>query len=145
MEITEFSMADYDEATAFWRAMPEIGLDDADAPERMQAYLERNPGLSFIARDKGKLVGAVLCGHDGRRGYLQHLAVDPAYRGKGIGRALLNRCFEGLRVAGIARCNIFVYADNEKGKAFWHKAGWSTFDGLELMFKTVEPPDVDGS
>jgi ribosomal protein S18 acetylase RimI-like enzyme len=89
--ITEFSMGDYDEAVALWRAMPEIGLDDADTPERMESYLARNRRLSFVARDRRKLVGAVLCGHDGRRGYLHHLAVDPDYRGMGIGSALAGK------------------------------------------------------
>ena len=89
--ITEFSMTDYEEAAALWRAMPEIGLDDADTPERMESFLARNPGLSFVARDRGKLVGAVLCGHDGRRGYLHHLAVSPSHRGAGLGRALVDK------------------------------------------------------
>ncbi len=138
IEITEFCMADYHEACALWDVMPEIDLDDADTPERMRVFLDRNPGLSFIARDGGKVIGAVLCGHDGRRGYLHHLAVDPGYRGKGLGTTLTTKCLAGLADAGIQRCNIFIFAENEEGKAFWHRTGWSTYGGLEIMYKHVE-------
>lgn len=136
--ITEFSMTDYEEAVALWSAMPEIGLDDADTPERMESFLVRNPGLSFVARDRGTLVGAVLCGHDGRRGYLHHLAVDRAYRGAGIGSALVDKCLSALAAAGIQRCNIFVFTENEEGKGFWEKTGWPTYEGLRLMYKNAE-------
>ena len=131
-------MADYGEAAAFWAAFPEIGLDDADAPENMERFLARNPGMSFLARDEGRIVGAVLCGHDGRRGYLHHLAVLPEYRNRGIGSQLVDRCLRALAAAGVGRCNIFVYAENEEGKRFWRKTGWSTYEGLELMFKSTE-------
>jgi len=148
IDIAEFSMADYDEACALWHAMHEIGLDDADSPEFMQVFLDRNPGLSFTARDCGSLIGAVLCGHDGRRGYLHHLAVHPAYRGMGIGTMLIDRCLSGLAATGIQRCNIFIFTENEEGKAFWEKAGWSRYNGLELMYRNVEkaaPPDGKNS
>ena len=138
MRIEAFSMGDYEQAAAFWAAMPEVGLDDADAPENMERFLTRNPGMSFVARHEGKIVGAVLCGHDGRRGYLHHLAVLPQYRNRGIGRELADRCLRALAAAGIERCNIFIYAENEQGKRFWRKTGWSTYEGLELMFKSTD-------
>lgn len=139
MQIEEISMGDYEEAAAFWAAFPEIGLDDADAPENMERFLSRNRGMSFVASHEGKIVGAVLCGHDGRRGYLHHLAVLPQFRNRGIGRELVDRCLRALAAAGIQRCNIFVYAENEEGKRFWRKTGWSTYEGLELMFKSTHP------
>ena len=138
MRIEAFSMGDYEEAAALWAAMPEIGLDDADARENMDRFLARNPGMSFVARHEGKLVGAVLCGHDGRRGYLHHLAVLPQYRNRGLGRELVERCVRALAVAGIQRCNIFIFAENEDGKRFWRKTGWWTYERLELMFKSTE-------
>ena len=139
IEITEFSMSDYEEATAFWSSIPEVGLDDADSPSNMKAYLTRNPGLSFLARHGEKLIGAVLCGHDGRRGYLHHLAVHSDYRRTGIGKRLVDECLSALSWRGISRCNIFIYSDNEKGKGFWEKAGWATYDGLDIMYKSTEP------
>ena len=138
VEFIEFSMTDYEEAASLWRAMPEIGLDDADTPEQVRSFLARNRGLSFVARDRGRLVGAVLCGHDGRRGYLHHLAVDPAYRRMGIGRTLADNCLSALAAIGIQRCNIFLFAENEEGRGFWEKAGWVVYEGLKLMYKVTE-------
>ena len=86
------SMADYAEVYALWDGMPGIGLSSADSPEAIARYLEHNPEMSFTARKDGTLLGAVLCGHDGRRGYLQHLAVAPDARHKGIGRTLVDHC-----------------------------------------------------
>lgn len=144
VEIEAFSMTDYEEATAFWAEIPEVCLDDADSHPNTERFLARNPGMSFVARHQGKIVGAVLCGHDGRRGYLHHLAVLPQYRNRGIGRSLVDRCLGALNAAGIQRCNILIFAENEEGKRFWRKTGWSTYEGLELMFKSTEsvtPPD----
>jgi len=139
IEITKFSMSDYEEATAFWASIPEVGLDDADSISSMQSFIKRNPELSFVARHGRELIGAVLCGHDGRRGYLHHLAVNPDYRGRGIGKRLVNKCLSALYRCGVSRCNIFVYSRNEKEKEFWEKTGWTTYDGLEIMYRNVEP------
>jgi len=141
VDITELSIADYDEAASFWKGIQEVGLDDANSRDMMRTYLERNPGMSFVARHKGEIAGAVLCGHDGRRGYLHHLAVLPAYRKKGIGSALVNRCLTALAAVGIRKCNIFIFADNIEGKAFWQKTGWREYEGIDLMFKYVEQHD----
>ena len=138
IEIKEFSMLDYKEAKDFWASMPEVGLDDADSISSMELFLKRNPELSFVARLDGKLIGAVLCGHDGRRGYLHHLATHPDFRSKGIGKRLLNTCLSALDRQGISRCNIFIFSNNEKGKGFWKKVGWTTYYGLELMYTNVE-------
>jgi ribosomal protein S18 acetylase RimI-like enzyme len=141
IKITEFSMSDYEETASFWASIPEVGLDDADSISSMESFLNRNPGLSFVARHGKKLIGAILCGHDGRRGYMHHLAVRPDYRRRGIGGRLVHECFSALSGHGISRCNIFIYSHNEKGKEFWRKGGWTNYDGLEIMFKNVEQAD----
>jgi ribosomal protein S18 acetylase RimI-like enzyme len=138
IEITEFSMSDYEEATALWSSIPDVGLHDADSIPTMESFLKRNPGLSFVARHDKSLIGAVLCGHDGRRGYLHHLAVHPEYRLRGIGKRLSNACLSALDRQGISRCNIFIYFHNEDGKRFWKKVGWATYDGLEIMYRYVD-------
>jgi ribosomal protein S18 acetylase RimI-like enzyme len=113
---------DYDEAVALWRISPGVGLNESDERAPLTAYLARNPGLSQVARLGGaELVGAVLCGHDGRRGYLHHLAVAEAYRRRGLGRELVERALEALKAAGIGKCNIFVFDDNAAARDFWTK------------------------
>lgn len=81
MEISEMNIEDYEEVISLWQSVEGVGLhDDADSKEAIGQYLQRNAGLSFIARDSGKLVGAILCGYDGRRGYLHHLAVTKEFK-----------------------------------------------------------------
>jgi len=123
---------------ALWRSCEGIGLSDSDSREAIGAYLVRNPGMSAVAREQaGRLVGAVLCGDDGRRGYLHHLAVSPDSRGRGIGTELLRFSFERLAARGIPKCNIFLFGDNEAGREFWLHAGWSSRGDLEILQKLV--------
>lgn len=133
IHVTPLTADDVAEALALWTAAEGVGLRGADEPEALARYLARNPGLSLAARDGGRLVGAVLCGHDGRRGYLHHLAVAAGHRRRGIGRALVEGCLDGLRREGIAKCHLFVYRHNAAGQAFWRSLGWHARDDLRLM------------
>ena len=125
--------ADCEAVLSFWENMAGVGLSDADTPEGLSAYIRRNPGLSLVVRHEGRIIGAVLCGHDGRRGYLHHLAVAPAYRRQGIGKELVERCLSKLGSLGIQKCNIFVYADNDDGSGFWQRNGWLDRNDLKVM------------
>jgi len=138
MKIREMFAADYDAALALWQRCEGMGLSDADERKPLSRFLERNPGLNFIALDGESLVGTVLCGTDGRRGYLYHLAVDPLYRRQGIGRNLVARLFDALRLQDIHKCHIMVYGTNEVGLAFWKQDGWVTRPEIVLMSKNVE-------
>jgi len=123
IHVAELGEGDIPEALALWAASEGVGLRGADEPAALARYLARNPGLSLAARDGRRMVGAVLCGHDGRRGYLHHLAVAASHRRRGIGRDLVERCLDGLRREGIAKCHLFVYHDNVAGQAFWRSIG----------------------
>jgi ribosomal protein S18 acetylase RimI-like enzyme len=116
--------SDFDDVIALWRRTPGIRIADADNPEGFAAYFDRNPNLSFVARHSSGLVGTIMAGHDGRRGYLQHLAVDPEYRRRGIGTELVRRSMEALAAQGIAKAHLFVLDDNQSGKRFWQRLGW---------------------
>ena len=130
--------ADIPAALALWRVTEGLGLGDSDKPERLAAFLDRNPGLSAVAVvAKGLLVGAVLCGEDGRRGYLHHLAVAHDRRRQGVARALLAYCFTGLAAHDIEKCNIFLLTDNTEGERFWQRAGWVVRGNLKVMQKNV--------
>ncbi len=139
IEIREMTIADYDDAIALWRATEGMGLSAADSREAIARYLARNPGMCFVARcEDGFLSGAVLCGHDGRRGYLHHLAVHTACRGHGLGRQLAERCLSALRAEGIDKCHLFVKRDNQSGQAFWQQTGWYERVDLVLMSKDID-------
>jgi len=131
-------IGDYEAVHALWSQTEGLGLNESDSPGAIAAYLERNPGLSRVAVDpRDHIVGALLCGHDGRRGYLHHLAVTPAHRKQGIGKALVESCLEGLRALGIPKCNLFLFADNEQGRSFWLHNGWNSRTDLVLIQKPL--------
>ena len=115
--------SDYAPLRGLWERTEGLGLNESDEEAPVHAFLERNPGLSVVAVEPAeRIVAGVLCGHDGRRGYLHHLAVEPGLRGTGVGRRLLEHCLASLSQLGIPKCNVFVYTDNETGMAFWEHA-----------------------
>lgn len=137
--IQPMTMADYSEAFALWESTAGIGVSAADQPQAIARYLARNPGMSFTARcaETRALEGTLLCGHDGRRGYLHHLVVRPQSRGRGIGRALVERGLAALQAEGIDKCHLFVYKENSAGRDFWTAEGWSERVTLVIMSKDI--------
>jgi ribosomal protein S18 acetylase RimI-like enzyme len=124
-QIRAMTTADLASARQLWAAAEGIEVAEGDSPEELARYLARNPGLSSVATDtEGRMIGAVLCGHDGRRGFVYHLAVDPKYRGRGVGRAIMQRSLAGLKQAGLPRVLLLVAADNDGGRQFWLREGW---------------------
>src|SRR4051812_3835742 len=121
--------SDYDAVVALWRRCDGIEVAEGDDRKTITAYLQRNPGLSLVAISRSRIVAAVLCGHDGRRGLIYHLAVAPEVRGRGLGRVLVNECVAGLRSAGIARALILVGKDNVAGQRFWAAQGFEEISG----------------
>ncbi len=122
-----------------WQITEGIGLSESDSPEHIAAYLKRNPGMSFVAISGDVLIGAVLSGTDGRRGYLHHLAVDPAWRGLGIGRRLVAHCLQALRRAGLPKCHLFLFRANRSGRRFWEHIGWSLRSDLDVVSIELKP------
>ena len=131
--ISPMTASDLEAVLALWAETDGVGLNESDTPAQLTLYLERNPGLSLVVRDHQRIVGAVLCGHDGRRGYLHHLAVLPEFRKRGLGRKLVEDCLASLREIGILKCNIFTHADNEMGQRFWNRCGWSKRTDLQIL------------
>ncbi len=133
--LQEMNQADYGSVMALWHSTP--GVRATEAPEEFSRILARNPGLSCVVRDGDQLVAAILCCHDGRRGYLYHLAVKESHRRQGIARAMVDRCLGLLTELGIARCTLFVVADNEDGTAYWKHTGWRERVDLKTMAKDL--------
>lgn len=115
---------DYERVIALMRATPGVSIRDADSREATKRYLERNPDLSFLAERDGQLIGCVLCCHDGRRGYLQHLIVLPEYRHLGIASALVEHCLAQQEQIGIHKTHIDVFRSNELAQNYWESQGW---------------------
>jgi ribosomal protein S18 acetylase RimI-like enzyme len=136
IEIREFAAADYDFVRALWLAAPGVVLRDADAREPIISYIARNQGLSFVALDGERLVGAVLCGTDGRRGYLQHLAVARTHHRRGIGRRLAEQCVAALVDRGIDKCHLMVLTEHSDAAAFWARIGWMDRPDVRVMSHT---------
>ncbi|MDD2880805.1 MAG: GNAT family N-acetyltransferase [Rhodoferax sp.] len=103
---------------------PGVTVRDADSYEGTQRYLLRNPNLSFIALVNEVLVGCAMCGHDGRRGYLQHLLVLPGHRRKGIANELVEHCLAALEKNGIVKAHIDVLTTNQLAQTYWGSQGW---------------------
>jgi len=138
VHIRAFDAADYGRAILLWRSIEGLGLNESDTPQAVVTFLERNPGFSAVAEAcDGQIVGAVLCGHNGRSGSLYHLAVADGHRGRGIGVQLVDYCFARLAAARIPRCNIFVYTANESGNAFWLRNGWNDPTTWKVLQKRV--------
>jgi N-acetylglutamate synthase len=135
--IREFVMGDYDDAIALWKDMEGVEICEGDSREEIAGYLTRNPGLSRVAEADGKIVGVALCGHDGRRGWIYHLAVARPYRRVKVGQRLLDDCVRGLREAGLKRAIILVASDNPGGHEFWLRSGWEDIDGAIAMTREL--------
>lgn len=133
IDTREFLIDDYDAALRLWQRVEGLEIAEGDDKESVAEFLARNPGLSRVAADGSTIVGVALCGHDGRRGHIYHLAVDPAYQGRGLGKRLLDECLEGLRRGGLKRAIIMVANYNRRGSAFWKRCGWEEIPGAIAM------------
>lgn len=130
IQIKEMSISDYDEIFAMWQITSKRALSKADEREEIERYLNRNKGLSQVAVVDGKIVGTVLAGHDGRRGFIHHMAVMPEYRRNGIAKAMATKAVEKLAEQGIVKTHIFTYCDNSAGQGFWGSIGFEKRDDI---------------
>lgn len=129
-EIRSFRPEDFEKARGLWSVSEGLGTGPGDTPEAVARFLERNPGLSLVAVDGAAIVGAILCGHDGRRGHIYHLAVAREHRKGGLGAELVRRCLAGLKAVGIERVLIRVQVDNAGARKFWARVGGRFRDDL---------------
>ena len=129
----EFSIGDYQAALELWQRVEGVEVAEGDDEQGVAQFVARNPGLSRVATDGSILVGVIMCGHDGRRGHIYHLAVDPAYRRYGVGKRLVQECLDQLRQAGVIRAIILVADNNPGGAEFWKRAGWEDIPGAMAM------------
>jgi N-acetylglutamate synthase len=137
--IRSFEAADFDAVSRLWVESEGLGAGPGDTPEAVARFLTRNPGLSLIAEEGGAIVAAVLCGHDGRRGQIYHLAVARSHRRRGIGEELVRRCASALGAAAIERVLIRVQAENAGAREFWARVGGRLRDDLVEFTMDIGP------
>lgn len=135
IEYREMGIEDYGAVRRLWESDPGIGLSDADSEDRIRLFLRANEGANFVAVSGERIVGSVLCGTDGRRGYLYHLIVAQDARKRGIGGRLVGLCLRGLAAKGIDKCHLFVFETNERAIEFYRNADWLERDDLRIFSK----------
>ncbi len=124
--IRAMTLEDYEEVYRLWMGIHGFGIRSVDdAREGVARFIARNPSTSMVAVAEGAIVGAILCGHDGRRGCLYHVCVQEAYRKRGIGQKMVHACLEELKKEHISKVNLIAFAKNEVGNRFWRGLGWS--------------------
>lgn len=144
-DILPMTLDDHADFTAMMLRTPGVVLRTADGYAATQRYLERNPGLSFVARPASgeSIVGCAMAGHDGRRGYLQHVMVDPDYRQLGLARAMVDHCLAALLAAGIEKVHLDTLADNHEAHRFWQHLGWADRRDEIVKFSRVLVEDAN--
>lgn len=138
MTIRTMTIEDYEKAYDLWINTTGMGLNTTDdSREGIARYLLRNPNTCFVAEDNGELVGVIISGHDGRRGFIYHTAVKEEYRGQGIGKKLVDSALTALETEGIHKVALVVFEKNVSGNIFWEKAGFTVRDDLIYRNKNI--------
>lgn len=131
MEIRPMSIEDYDKVNQLWKSTEGMGMRSLDDSfEGIEKFLKRNPTTNFVAQIENNIVGVILCGHDGRRGYIYHTAVNIEYRKIGIGRELVNTAINALKKENINKVALVVFSSNDLGNKFWESLGFIRRDDL---------------
>lgn len=125
MIIRTMNIDDYDTVYKLWTNTAGMGMRSLDdSREGVEKFLKRNPETNFVAVEGDRIVGVTLGGHDGRRGYIYHTAVDTDYRGRSIGKSLVDAVMKAFEKEGINKAALVVFGTNEKGNGFWKAMGW---------------------
>lgn len=137
------TIEDYEEVYKLWKKIKGFAIRSIDdSREGVSRFLERNPKTSVVALEDGKVVGAILCGHDGRRGCLYHVCVDPEYRLKGIGKAMVVQAMHALHEEKISKVSLIAFTENDIGNAFWKVIGWTKREDLNYYDFTLNKENI---
>ena len=143
MNIRVMTIEDFDQVHALWMSIKGFGIRSVDdSKEGIERFLKRNPTTSVVAEEDGKIVGAILCGHDGRRGCLYHVCVRKGYRRHGVGKAMVVACMEALRKEEINKVTLIAFTKNDIGNAFWNKIGWTEREDLNYYDFTLNEANI---
>lgn len=139
MDIRKMTIADYDDVYALWLSCKGMGINDLDdSKEGIEKFLNRNPSTCFAAEENGDIIGVIIAGNDGRRGYIYHTAVSPKRRYEGIGKTLVETAMSALENEGINKAALVVFERNKDGNAFWEKIGFMIRNDLTYRNRNIK-------
>lgn len=142
--IRAMTLNDYENVHALWMRIKGFSIRSIDdSQEGVERFLKRNPGISVVAEEDGRIIGAILCGHDGRRGCLYHVCVDPDYRLRGIGKSMVVFVMEALRKEKINKVSLIAFTKNDIGNAFWKEIGWTKREDLNYYDFTLNTANIE--
>lgn len=140
--IRTMTITDYDSVYALWLSTPGMGLNTTDdSREGVAQFLLRNPATCFVAEAEGEIIGVIVAGHDGRRGYIYHTAVRIDCRRQGVGKALVDAAVQALEKEGIHKVALVAFKRNETGNGFWESMGFTLRDDLNYRNKNIHKLD----
>lgn len=143
IQIRPMTMEDYEEVFNMWQSISGFGIRSwDDSKEGIERFIGRNPGLSVVALHEGRIIGGILCGHDGRRGCLYHVCVRQEYRMLGIGQDMVECCKAALRKEGINKINLIAFKSNAIGNKFWQKLNWKHREDCNYYEENLNPENV---
>ncbi len=146
IEIRSMTIEDYENVHALWTTITGFALRSVDdSREGVERFLNRNPGTSVVAVDtenENQVVGAILCGHDGRRGCLYHVCVKKSYRRHGIGKDMVVFCMKALKEQQINKVSLIAFTKNDVGNAFWNTIGWTKREDLNYYDFTLNEANI---
>lgn len=129
--VRTMTIKDYNGVYELWMSIKGFAMRSVDdSEEGVRRFLTRNPGISVVAEEDGKIVGAILCGHDGRRGCMYHVCVHEDYRMRGIGKAMVVFAMEALKKENISKISLIAFTENDIGNTFWKRIGWTKREDL---------------
>lgn len=141
--IRTMTIEDYEQLYSLWMKIKGFAIRSIDdSKEGVERFLERNPHTSVVAVKDNKIVGAILCGHDGRRGCLYHVCVDPLHRKQGIGKKMVVFAMKALQEEKISKVSLIAFTENDIGNAFWRKIGWSQREDLNYYDFTLNKENI---
>jgi ribosomal protein S18 acetylase RimI-like enzyme len=143
MTIRAMEEKDYDKVKALWMTIHGFAIRSVDdSREGVIMFLKRNPGCSVVAEEDGEIIGAILCGHDGRRGCLYHVCVREDHRRRGIGKAMVVHCMNALKAEHINKVSLIAFTKNDVGNAFWRCIGWTKREDLNYYDFTLNEANI---
>ena len=141
--IRTMTFEDYDGVRALWMTIKGFAIRSVDdSREGVELFIKRNPTTSVVAEVDGRIVGAILCGHDGRRGCLYHVCVAQEFRMQGIGKAMVVHAMEALREEKINKVSLIAFTSNDIGNAFWKQIGWTKREDLNYYDFTLNEANI---